>query len=201
MTSSRKRAANRANARHSTGPRSAAGKSRARDNALRHGLAVPISQDLDLNAQASRLAARIAGGNKELLAYATDIAEAQLDLQRVRQFRSELITRTLLEPLTVRRISVRQQFYACKRILRAADRGLKVRPEDVRAMRGQAETIHETRPERHARILKELSEQLGKLDRYERRALSRRKFAIRLFDAAQRSGGQAAATYGQKGQP
>src|SRR5215203_4477803 len=132
MTSGRKRAANRANARHSTGPRSAAGKSRARDNALRHGLAVPISQDLDLNAQASRLAARIAGGNKELLDYATSIAEAQLDLQRVRQFRSELITRTLLEPLPVRRISVRQQFYACKRILRAADRGLKARPADVR---------------------------------------------------------------------
>ena len=37
--SPRKRAANRANARHSTGPRTVAGKARVRMNAVRHGLA------------------------------------------------------------------------------------------------------------------------------------------------------------------
>ncbi len=37
VTSSRKRNANRANARHSTGPRTRAGKSRSRLNALTHG--------------------------------------------------------------------------------------------------------------------------------------------------------------------
>ena len=45
MTSPAKIAANRRNARRSTGPRSAAGKARARRNAFRHGLSTPASVD------------------------------------------------------------------------------------------------------------------------------------------------------------
>lgn len=40
--------ANRANARRSTGPRSAAGKTRSARNALRHGLAIPIHEMAEL---------------------------------------------------------------------------------------------------------------------------------------------------------
>ena len=45
MTSAAKIAANRRNARRSTGPRSAAGKARARHNRFRHGLVTPASLD------------------------------------------------------------------------------------------------------------------------------------------------------------
>src|ERR1700738_4735365 len=41
--SERKRAANRRNARRSTGPRTAAGKARVKQNALRHGLNVAVA--------------------------------------------------------------------------------------------------------------------------------------------------------------
>lgn len=43
MVSGRKRQANRANAKHSTGPRTAKGKARASRNAQWHGFAIPVA--------------------------------------------------------------------------------------------------------------------------------------------------------------
>jgi hypothetical protein len=48
MTTERKRRANQHNAQRSTGPKTLAGKARSKQNALKHGLSVPVSVQPDL---------------------------------------------------------------------------------------------------------------------------------------------------------
>lgn len=87
MTSAQRLKANRANAQSSTGPRSELGKARASKNARRHGLSVSIRLSPPLSAEAESLACEIAGegGVPDILACARRIAEAQIELMRVRQ--------------------------------------------------------------------------------------------------------------------
>jgi hypothetical protein len=96
MTTERQIRANRANARLSTGPRTAQGKARSSRSAFRHGLSIavlagsgPFFQDVE------DLARRIAGEDPSavLLEYARRVAEAQVDLGRIRQVRGELLSR------------------------------------------------------------------------------------------------------------
>lgn len=82
-------AANRANARRSTGPRTATGKARSSQNARRHGLRVPITLDLAFAPDVKALAQRLAGegADPELYELACRAAEAQIDWVRVRRVR------------------------------------------------------------------------------------------------------------------
>jgi hypothetical protein len=61
VTSPRKRRANRRNARASTGPRTAAGKARAAQNARKHGLRVPALRDPAMAKNIGELARKLAG--------------------------------------------------------------------------------------------------------------------------------------------
>jgi hypothetical protein len=94
MISAAKLRANRANARHSTGPKSPAGKARSARNAHRHGLASPARSDPALAAAIDSLALAItaAEANAENMALARKIAEAQIDLVRIQQIRLEVLS-------------------------------------------------------------------------------------------------------------
>ena len=92
MTSARKISANRANAKASTGPRTARGKSNAAQNARRHGLNVSIPADSVRAAEVQRLACEIGGKATTLKFFelARRVAEAEMEIIRVRKARHEL---------------------------------------------------------------------------------------------------------------
>src|SRR6516162_2756081 len=97
MTTARKVRANRQNARASTGPRSATGKARSSANARRHHLAVPIWSDPILTANVVALAKHIAGvhPSPQVMAHAQQVADAQIEVVRVRRWRLDLIHQRL----------------------------------------------------------------------------------------------------------
>jgi hypothetical protein len=88
---------NRANARSSTGPKTATGRGRSARNALRYGLSLRVLSDPTLSQEVAVLARQIAGADAapEIEQLACSIAEAQVDLRRIRGLRHDLISRAL----------------------------------------------------------------------------------------------------------
>src|SRR3984957_4641216 len=183
MTSDRQHRANRDNAKSSTGPKTAAGKARAAQNAFRHGLNVPVRSDPLLAPEIEAMARRISGryADDETMEGARRIAEAQFDLNRVRNSRRLLITQFLVNPYFVPRHIRRLQLWGLHLALGAR---FRVLPIEVHKIKELFSPIPPESEEKLAIILKEKISELAALDRYERRALSRRKAAIRNFDAA-----------------
>src|SRR6266700_1116465 len=124
MASERQIAANRRNARKSTGPRSGEGKKRASCNAYRHGLTLSITSSAAYAKQLDKLVREIAGNTEDpiLLERARAIAQAELEHGRVRRVKVALIERASvfaeLDPPQAFR-SVAQII----RLLNAIDRG------------------------------------------------------------------------------
>jgi hypothetical protein len=85
--------ANRRNAQHSTGPKTAAGRLKSSRNALRHGLSLPLRLDTATSAKIDAIAQMMTRdqADDEHLSAATELAEAQLQLLRIRGVRAELM--------------------------------------------------------------------------------------------------------------
>ncbi len=151
MTSPAKIAANRRNARRSTGPRSAAGKARARRNAFRHGLTTPASLDHVAMDRIDNLvdALTIHVHSQLQFQLATVAAEAQAEIERVRQTKVNLVNRASAQ-------------------LREEGAGLL------------------SAGERAALAFAGKTEILMACERYERRAISRRNWALRALAKLQR---------------
>jgi hypothetical protein len=91
MASEKQIAANRANAKHSTGPRTLAGKMKSSRNAFRHGLSGPLPLDPASLARIESITTNLAGENagEKRLALAAEFAQVQLELIRIQSARAE----------------------------------------------------------------------------------------------------------------
>ena len=135
-TSNRKIASNRKNAKKSTGPRSEGGRRRSRRNALRHGLAIAIGSDPSFSKAIEALATTLeSGGGRMVGEFARQVAEAELDLLRIRKLKAARFNTVVGDP------DAKLGDYC------------------------------------------ELSNSLEQLERYERRAFSRRKRALLAMNA------------------
>jgi len=179
LTSERKIRANRANARASTGPRTIRGRTRAARNALRHALSLPVCSIPALSGEVQALAREIAGpgANAETQELARRVAEAQIDLRRVRYARHQFLSDTLSKEYYGSYANSRKKL----KVLRAL---LRPNPPDMSLDTLEFATSTPQGPDKLATILSGEAKKLLAMDRYERRALARRKFAIRAFDAA-----------------
>ncbi len=178
MTSELKVKANRANSRASTGPRTQSGRVRAARNALRHGLSLPVCSDPVLSEQVDALAREIAGSdaNAEIQNCARLIAEAQIDLRRIRQARQQLLTDALRNSYYDSRTNVRAKVRLLGSLLRAnAPKNSMEALTNILSSTPQGD-------DKLALILLQEAKRLNSLDRYEGRALCRRNLAVQVFD-------------------
>ena len=167
MASERQIAANRQNARKSTGPQSGAGKKRSARNAYRHGLTIATGAGQDCEA-VEQLARKIAGDTTDevILEYARRAARAQLDLARIRQVK--IATISLFSAFGA--LKLRPRF----RSIAAEIRFLKSQPFD-QPLRWPERVdplgpMPSQEPERTAEAVRRLLPELRKVERYEARA-------------------------------
>src|SRR5262245_19179619 len=176
MASERQIAANRRNARKSTGPHSGAGKKRASRNAYRHGLTLSITSTAAYAKQLAKLVREIAGDSKDAIAleHARAIAQAELARARVRRAKVALIERAS----AFGELDAPQAFSGVTQIIRLlnAIAGGRVPsfPEPV----DSSATMPSQEPHRSAEAIRRVLPELRKLDRYERRAAAQRDRAV-----------------------
>jgi hypothetical protein len=176
MATERQIAANRLNARRSTGPKTPAGKRRASGNAYRHGLSI-VSDDLEHSEDAKLMLVRMIGDSKDecLIQVARAAVRAHLDLVRVRQTKANMINLVIEfgglkapPPVSFRSATaVLRYLEQCQPFVWPKPDPLAPMPEGK--MECAAEAIRRVLPE------------LRKLDRYEVRAYAAKEGALRAM--------------------
>ena len=154
IANDRRLRANRANAGRSTGPRTKAGKAATRLNALRHGLAASSHYEPGADEEIETLAHAIAGAGGGSELLALARRVADAEL-RLRRVRSaQMVQSSTARPLEDFRVDSSGVVHGASR-------------NSVSPLRDSGKDF-----------------EAGTLNRYEKRARSRRKFAIRDYDAA-----------------
>jgi hypothetical protein len=187
MASERQIAANRLNARKSTGPLSRAGKRRASRNAYRHGLASSRKPDAATARKLDQLARQIVGdSNSEIiLELARSAAEAEFDLARVRLAGVALINRVsafgAIDPFFDKLAKDKAKWQRLRAELRHFKACLSgAAPQGpVPDFIVSAENMPTQQPERTVEAVRRALPELVKLNRYQVRAASRRNRAIK----------------------
>jgi hypothetical protein len=168
MASEYQRRANRKNARRSTGPRTAAGKANAAQNSFRHGLSADIRNNSTLSKDIESLTQHYyceGVSERNRFVYARTAAEAQFAINRVRQARLALIKNAVVDHGTRERL--------LENTLKT-DGVVSIAKHDSSV----ASTEHD---EQSLSAIYRIAKKLLQFDRYERRALSRRKKALRAL--------------------
>jgi hypothetical protein len=126
------------------------------------------------------LAREIAGpeANAKIQELARRVAEAQIDLRRVRHARHQLLSNALNNPYYDSRANLRAKLRIMCRVLGSNP------PESSIAALTKFLTSTPQDPEKFAIVLSEEAKRLLAMDRYERMVLFRRKIAIQAFDEA-----------------
>ena len=180
MATDRQIAANRRNARKSTGPRSATGKQRSRRNAYRHGLSAGICfGEKEIEKLAKEVAVVDAG--PEELSVARQYARAELQLCQIRRTIWTLVNWTRTFGTTKIRIDPPllsgRDLDTWAKIFEASDRFLKPPDPEV--------TMPEDEGERTTEAVVRAAPELMRLIRYERRAAaSRNRAVLKLHELA-----------------
>jgi hypothetical protein len=187
MASEAQIAANRRNARNSTGPRSASGKKRASRSALRHGLTKPMS-GVAFAREVEALARQIARdpADRFEMVSARQVAEMQLELARVQRIKLAVIERIAV----FGRLEQRKLFRTIRdeaAWMALSCLGVRLGKTRPKCALDPLPAMPTEEPARTAEAVRRALPDLIRLNRYESRAIARRDRAVRRLLAQRES--------------